>query len=61
MITRHTIKKLEKMLGETDGGGLVIPIMATPTEAETIREQAKREGRKTIGIPINTGDIKSNY
>ena len=58
MITREKVKRLEKALDETDGGGLVIPIMATPAEAEAIRQEAKRQGRKTIGIPINTGETK---
>ena len=62
MITRYTIKRLEKMLDETGEGDLVIPIFATPAEAEAIRELAKKQGRKTIGIPINTGEvIKRNY
>ena len=61
MITRHTIKRLEKLLDEVDGGDLVIPIMATPAEAEAIRQEAKRQGKTTIGISINTGEIKRNY
>ena len=52
MITRHTIKKLEKMLDETGNNYLVIPIMATLEEAEAIRQEAKRQGKRTIGIPL---------
>lgn len=40
------------MLNEVEPDYLVIPIMATPEEAEAIREQAKREGKKTKGTPI---------
>lgn len=54
MITREKVKRLERALDEIYGGGLVIPIMATPAEAEAIRQEAKRQGRKTIGTPIQS-------
>ncbi|MSU44945.1 hypothetical protein EXS45_02085 [Candidatus Nomurabacteria bacterium] len=57
MITRYTIKRLEKALNEGSDDYLIIPIMATPAEAEAIREWAKREGRKTMGVPINTREV----
>ncbi len=52
MVTRSTIKRLEKMLNEIEPDYLVIPIMATPEEAEAIRQKAKRQGKKTMGIPL---------
>lgn len=51
-ITRGTIKRLERKMDQFDSGELVIPLMATPEEAEAVRQEAKRLGKKTIGIPL---------
>lgn len=52
MITRLTIKRLEKEINELAGGYLVIPILATLEEAEAIKQEAKRQNKKTLGEPI---------
>ena len=48
----QTIKRLEREINKFEGGYLVIPIMATPEEAEAIRQEAKRQNKKTLGEPI---------
>ena len=53
MVTREKVKRLEKMLEEAEPNYLIIPIMATSEEAEAIRQEAKRQGKKTMGIPLN--------
>jgi len=52
-ITKQTIKRLERELEkESERDYLIIPILATPAEANDIKARAKREGRKVIGQPV---------
>ncbi len=49
---KQTIKRLEREISEFSPKYLIIPIMASPEEAEAIRQEAKRRGIKTLGIPL---------
>ena len=51
-VSRQKIKRLEEQLREVDPDYLVIPILASPEEAEAIRQEAKRLGKRTLGSPI---------
>lgn len=50
-VTENKIRKLEKQVFNSTGY-LVIPILATPERAEAIRQEAKRLGKRTLGIPL---------
>ena len=50
-ITKSAVRKLEKRIF-SEAGYLVIPIMATPEQTEAIRQEAKKQGKTTRGIPL---------
>ena len=54
-LNKGTLRRLEKRIfGESDV--VVIPIMSSSAEAGAIRQEAKRQGKKTIGIPIEVAE-----
>ncbi len=50
-VTENKIRKFEKLVFDTSGY-LVIPILSTPEQAEAIRQEAKRQRKRTMGIPL---------
>ncbi len=51
-VNRSTIKRLKIAMEKIDTGYLIIPILATPKEAEAIRRKAENSGKTTRGQSI---------
>ena len=59
-LTKSILRKLEKrVFHETDY--LIIPLLSTPEEAEAIRQEAKKQGKTTRGIPLANFTGKSKF